>query len=256
MTELAPAARGRFTIVDIARGVAILAMAAYHATWDLGPDFFGFIEVNAATYPPLMVFARAIAGSFLFLAGVSLVLAHRRAFRWQPFLKRLAIIAGAAILVTIVTRLVLPSFYVRFGILHGIAAASVVGALFLRVPPWLTLLAALAAFLAPTLLADPYFNQPAWLWLGLSTSVPAMMDYVPVLPWVGATLLGVGLTRIALTLGLDQRLSREPAGNAISRALVWLGQWSLVIYLVHQPILLGLIFVIALASGHPLPELF
>jgi len=243
----------RYAAIDVARGIAIVAMAVYHFTWDLGPDLFGYTTLNAATNTAWVVFARLIAGSFLFIAGVSLVLAHRLGIRARAFLRRFAIIAGAAILITVATRLAIPDTYVRFGILHGIAAASVVGLLFLRLPVWLVLLAAAAVFAAPPLLADPAFNGAALLWLGLGTDVPAMIDYVPVLPWVGPTLLGIAATRIALAAGLDQRIANwRPSGRA-GRALITAGRWSLVIYLVHQPVIIGLLYLLALALGRPTP---
>ena len=248
--------RARLAVVDLARGGAIVAMVVYHLTWDLGPDFIGFISLNAAEDPFLRLFARAIAGSFLFLVGVSLVLAHHRGLRARPYLKRLAVIVGAALLVTIVTRVAIPELYVRFGILHAIAAASVVGLVFLRAPTWLVLLVAVGAFGAPSFLAAEFFNHPAWIWLGLNTIVPPMNDYVPVLPWVGPTLLGIIATRLALDYGLDRRWGGWRPASAAGRGLIFAGRWSLIIYLVHQPILLGLSYGVALAIGHPTPALF
>jgi len=246
----------RFAAIDIARGVAIVAMALFHFTWDLGPDFFGFISVNAVTNPALIVAARLIAGSFLFIVGVSLVLAHCNRFRRRPYLRRLAIIVAAAALVTIATRLAGPGSYVRVGILHGIAAASVTGLAFLRAPVWLVLVAAAAAFAAPALLASPTFNGAALLWLGLGTNVPAMIDYVPVLPWVGPTLLGIAATRWALAAGLDRRFGNRRPSNMIARGLAVAGRWSLPIYLIHQPILVGLIYLFSLAIGRSTPTMF
>jgi uncharacterized membrane protein len=247
--------RPRFAIVDVARGVAIVAMVLYHAIWDLGPDFFGYTTVDAARDLPLVIAARLIAGSFLFIVGVSLVLAHRNGFRLERYLRRLGIIVAAALLVTLVTRLLVPDWYVRFGILHAIAAASVIGVVFLRAPIWLTLIAAAAAFAAPSFLASNAFNQPGWIWLGLSTYVPPAADYVPVLPWVGPTLLGIVATRLVFLFGIDQRLAAWHPTSAISRWLIKAGQWSLVIYLVHQPLLLGVLYLITLAIGRELPAL-
>jgi len=243
----------RYAAIDVARGVAIVAMVIYHFTWDLGPDLFGFTSLNAALNTGWVVFARLIAGSFLFIVGISLVLAHRRGFRARSFLRRFAIIAGAAILITVATRLAIPDTYVRFGILHGIAAASVIGLLFLRLPVWLVLVAAVAAFAAPPLFSDPAFNGAALLWLGLGTEVPAMIDYVPVLPWVGPTLLGIAATRIALATGFDQRIASWRPPGRTGRGLIGAGRWSLVIYLVHQPIMIALLYLIALALGRPTP---
>ncbi len=255
MVDIPSPSNQRIHLIDAARGVAIIAMVLYHATLDLGPFLFGFISVNAATDQPLVLSARLIAGSFLFITGVSLVLAHRNGFRSRSFFRRLGILVLAALAVTIVTRLALPATYVRFGILHGIAAASVIGALFLRAPVWLLLIAAAAAFVAPALLSSSTFNGAALLWLGLSTIEPPMMDYVPVLPWVGPTLLGMAITKVALAYEWDRRLAVwQPTGRG-GRWLVKAGQWSLIIYLVHQPLLVGGIYLIALASGNE-PAIF
>jgi uncharacterized membrane protein len=248
--------RPRFAVIDVARGVAIVAMALFHFTWDLGPDFFGFISVNAVTNPALIVAARLIAGSFLFIVGISLVLAHRGGFRSRAYFRRLAIIIGAAALVTVATRLAVPDAYVRFGILHGIAAASLIGLAFLRAPIWAVLLAAVAAFAAPLLLVGQAFNGAALLWLGLGSYLPAMIDYVPVLPWVGPTLIGIAATRWALANGLDQRFGQWQPTSAIARGLALAGRWSLPIYLIHQPILIGLIYLASLAIGRPTPTMF
>ena len=256
MAEPPVSGRRRLAIIDVARGIAIIAMVLYHATWDLGPDFFGLIGINAAQDPILVVIARTIAGSFLFLVGVGLVLAHQRGLRPKPFLRRLAIIIGATLLITIVTRLAIPHSYARFGILHSIAAASVIGFAFLRAPIWLVLVAAVAAFAAPSLLASPFFNDPVWLWLSLSTFVPDMIDYEPVLPWVGPTLVGIAATRISLSVGLDAQWANWQPTSAVGRGVIIAGRWSLVIYLIHRPILLGMIYLIVLALGRPVPVLF
>lgn len=247
--------RPRYAALDVARGVAIVAMALYHLTWDLGPDFFAYTTIDAARDLWLVVAARLIAGTFLFIAGVSLVLAHRNGFRARSYFRRLAIIVAAALLVTLVTRLAVPDWYVRFGILHAIAAASMVGVLFIRAPVWLTLAAAAAAFAAPYFLASNSFNQAGWVWLGLSTYVPPMLDYVPLLPWIGPTLLGVALTRLVLQFGLDEKIGRWHPTSFVSRALIVMGRWSLPIYLVHQPLLLGLLYLVTLALGRPVPAL-
>ncbi len=84
----APAlARRRWDVIDVARGVAILAMIVYHFGWDL--SFLKLIETNVLAMPAWRWFARAIAGSFLFLSGIGLVLAHGRTIRWQRVLAAL-----------------------------------------------------------------------------------------------------------------------------------------------------------------------
>ncbi|MCW5717354.1 MAG: DUF1624 domain-containing protein [Bauldia sp.] len=243
----------RLAVVDVARGVAIVSMVAYHFTLDLGPAFYGIIPVDAASDPILKWWARLTAGSFLFLVGVGLVLANRNGIRWPRYFRRLAIIVAAAVAVTIATRIFVPEQFVRFGILHAIAAVSVVGLLFLRVPAWLILLAAVAAFAAPYAFTSIAFVNPWWLWLGLTPewALGAMFDYVPLLPWMGATLLGIAATRIALARGLDVRWSAWQPRGTIPRMLQWAGRWSLVIYLLHQLILLAPYFALVALGNTP-----
>ncbi|MGE3717727.1 MAG: heparan-alpha-glucosaminide N-acetyltransferase [Bauldia sp.] len=242
---------GRLAIIDVARGVAIVAMVLYHATLDLGPAFYGIIDVHAATDPYLRWFARLTAGSFLVLVGIGLVLAHRKGIRWPRFLRRLGIIVLAAAAVTVATRIFVPAEYVRFGILHCIALASVVGLLFLRVPIVVVIVAAALAFAAPGFLRADFFNSPALLWVGLSTQLPPMFDYVPMLPWLGAALIGIAAARIGLLLRLDVKWSRWQPAAFVPRALVWAGRWCIVIYLVHQLILLGPYFVLVALGRAP-----
>ncbi len=151
----------RIPLIDQARGVALIAMAIYHFTWDLG--FFGYIEPETATTGGWRIFARLIAGSFLFLVGFSLVLGHQQGFRPRPFLIRLGKIGLAAAAITVATWFAFPQTFIFFGILHAIAAASLIGLVFVRLPVVVTLLAAAAAVAAPLYLRAPLFDHPA-LW--------------------------------------------------------------------------------------------
>ncbi len=237
---------GRWPLIDAARGVAIIAMIVYHAVWDLG--YFGFTSIDAERDPFWRWFAHLTAGSFLALVGIGLVLATLNGFRLSRYLRRLAIIVGAALLVTAGTYWVLPEAYVTFGILHCIAAASVLALPFLRLPVWVSIVGAVISFAAPTFLANPFFDAPGWHWLGLSTIVPPSVDYVPILPWFGATLTGVAAARLALAWRDTSFWSRWQPKAFAGNALVKAGRWSLLIYLLHQPVLFGAMYAISLVA--------
>jgi uncharacterized membrane protein len=241
---MTPGASGRWPLIDAVRGLAILAMIVYHAVWDLG--YFGLTGIDAGEDPLWRWFAHIIAGTFLALVGIGLVLATRNGFRARRYLRRLAIIVGAALLVTLGTYWIFPEAFVFFGILHCIAAASVLALPFLRLPVWVTAIAAVACIAAPQFLAHPFFNDPGWLWLGLSTVQPATVDYVPVLPWFGLTLAGIVLAKLTLAWRDETFWSHWQPRAFPGRALVWCGRWSLPIYLVHQPILFGLAYLLSL----------
>ena len=91
----------RIEAIDVARGVALLAMATYHFSWDL--EFFGYLEPGTTAHGALKIYARCIASSFLFLVGVSLFLAHGNGIRRRSFLIRFAMVAGAALAISLVT---------------------------------------------------------------------------------------------------------------------------------------------------------
>jgi uncharacterized membrane protein len=240
MTERPTRKIGRIDTFDIARGLALLAMAIYHFTWDL--EFFGYTDPGMTAVGGWKLFARCIATSFLFLVGVSLFLAHGEGIRWKGYWRRLAMIAVAALGISLVTYIVVPGGFIFFGILHQIALASVLGLLFLRLPALLTLALAAAVIAAPTFLRSGFFDHPAWWWVGLSTSDPRSNDYVPLFPWFGAVLAGIGLTRLAASAALLTRLAELHAG-AWSRPLIFAGRHSLAVYLVHQPVLIALVWL-------------
>ena len=77
---------GRIVAIDIVRGIALLAMASYHFTWDL--ENFGYTDPGLTAFGWWKFYARCIASTFLFLVGVSLFLAHGRQIRWNGFWKR------------------------------------------------------------------------------------------------------------------------------------------------------------------------
>jgi uncharacterized membrane protein len=233
----------RLPWIDAARGGAILAMVVYHFSWDL--RFFGFITTDVAEAPGWKLFARLIAGSFIFLVGIGLVLSTRRGLDRRRFLRRLAAIAASAAAITAVTWVAMPDAFIFFGILHAIAVFSVLGLAFVWAPAWLTAAAAVLCFAAPALLAGPFFDAPALAWLGLAEVPPRSNDFVPVFPWLGVTLAGITAAHLALAWDASGRPLLHHLGRPAPQALVTAGRYSLPIYLVHQPVLFGLVYVAA-----------
>lgn len=214
-------------------------MAIFHFTFDL--MLFGHIAANTVYQGGWPWFARGIASSFLILSGISLWLAHGQAIRWSAFLRRFAMVAGAAVLVSVATYYTMGAVWIRWGILHMIAAGSLIGLLFLRLPVTLTLAVAAIAFAAPHLWRAPAFDHPALVWLGLATTPIVTMDYEPVLPWLCPVLVGIALARLMARAGIWASLSLWTPGR-LGRTLAWPGRHSLAIYLIHQPVLFGAVW--------------
>lgn len=239
---------GRFDAVDIVRGLAIAGVVLFHVVWDL--EFAGFIS-GVARHPVWLLFGRCLAGSFMLLVGVSLVLAHRSGFRTTPFLKRLVLIALSAAAISAVTWFVFPESFVYFGILHAIAATSLIGLCFIRAPAWASAAAGIAVFAVPFVTSSEIFDTRWLAWIGFASNVPPSNDFVPIFPWSGLTLLGIAATRVALHSGIERRLGTFGLSTTTARALAWMGRKSLPIYLLHQPVLLAIIVPLSWVLARP-----
>lgn len=229
----------RIPLLDLARTLALIGMAAFHFSYDL--LMFSLIPYEYALTPTFYFHARIVAGTFLLLSGLGLWLAHGQGIRWPAFWRRFGKIAGAALLVSIATRIAMPEFYVYFGILHAIALYSLLGLVVLRLP------AVITAALAALFIYGSYhwhteaLNAPLLRFIGLAVDPATTMDFEPIFPWFGAVLAGIALGKIGSQTGLWAALTGKPSGKWV-QILSWPGQHSLLIYLVHQPILLGLVW--------------
>jgi len=228
----------RLPTIDITRGVALIGMVVFHLTFDL--ELYGLIAPGTIGQPGWSGFARLVAGSFVFLAGLSLVLAHDNGIRWRAFWQGTLIVALAALAVTVATFVAMPQVFVFFGILHIITVSRVLGLAFLRVPSWILVVLGAAIWAAPYVVQFQAFNGRELAWIGFAETIPLSMDLEPIFPWFGPFLLGMASARTirsALT-------GRQWEGGALGRALAFAGRHSLVIYLLHQPILLGSLWVL------------
>ncbi len=232
----------RLEAIDALRGLALLGMFAFHLIWDLG--YFQLVSPELPYESAVMGFGHGVAASFLFLVGASLALASRHGVNMPAFWRRLLVISAAAG-VSAATYLLFPESFIFFGILHCIALSSLLALPLLRAPLWLVAMIALAALVAPLLIESPFFDAPAFWWLGLGTREPISNDWRPILPYFGVVLAGLAATRWILARGLPAWLTQWRAQASAGRALVWGGRHSLLVYLVHQPLFLAVLFMVA-----------
>jgi uncharacterized membrane protein len=231
-------APSRIAAIDALRGGALCLMFVYHFSFDL--RYYRVIASDFEHDPFWLGFRAFIVASFMALVGISLVLADRAGATTAHFWRRIGIIAACAVAASVGSYLVFPRTFIYFGILHCIAVASILAWPTVR-RPLLALTIGVALIAAGLAYSDPLFDMRALSWLGFTTHKPATEDYVPLVPWAGVVLVGVAAGQ-ALARANFRPLSQ--LANA-PRWLRFLGRHSLVVYMVHQPILLGALWVFA-----------
>lgn len=233
-----PARRpGRLDRLDALRGIAIVWMVAFHFSFDLNHG--GWLRTSQNFYhDPFWTLQRtAIVSLFLGCAGLGQAIAlHGGGPCWSSrFWRRWAQVAGCALAVSAGSAWMFPITWISFGVLHGVALMLIatrwlaplgwrlwpMGALLLSLPHWL---------------AHPVFDHRWSNWVGLVTHKPITEDYVPVLPWLAVMLWGLALGQWLLANRPGWLAENLP--NAL-QPLAMLGRWSLTVYMLHQPLLIG-----------------
>lgn len=242
----------RFVGVDLLRGLAIVMMVGYHLCFDLA--YFRFVSWS----PDDMLirwgwiaWRDLIVASFLLLVGLSRALNATFKPAAADFWRRWAQIAGAALLVSLASYGFAGERWIYFGILHFIAVALLLCRLVLyrtQSALWIALLGG-TALAAGLLISTPAMDALPLDILGFEAHKPPTEDYVPLFPWIGVVLIGLAggvlwkSRDFAPLHALDRLRALIPA--PVQRTLAGAGRWSLSIYLVHQPVLMGMLTVIA-----------
>lgn len=252
-SSLAHGSSRRFDVIDALRGLAMVWMTVFHFCFDL--SHFGWWPQNFRADPFWTVQRTAIVSLFLFCAGLGQAIAVHQGLSWARFFRRWAQVVGGALLVTAGSYLMFPQSFIHFGVLHGMAVMLLIARLTAGWGPWLWpagLVALVLPSLAHTVLSGwapewaALFNG-RWLnWLGLVTRKPFTEDYVPILPWLGVMWWGMAAGR--LLLRAEPAWLRAPLPGP-GRALALLGRWSLSYYLLHQPVMIGLLMAVGWGWG-------
>ena len=238
----------RLNVLDMLRGLALLWMTAFHFCFDLNQA--GYIHQNFYSNPLWTWQRTCILSLFLLCAGAGQALALHQGQSWARFGRRWLQIALCALLVTAGSALMFPHSFIYFGVLHGMAVMLVIVRLTASWGGWLWPLGAvaiamqsIAARAIDTGAIGSFFNE-RWLnWLGLISVKPITEDYVPLVPWLGVMWWGMA--------AMQWWLRRTPA---VLPARPWfhrltpvgtLGRWSLSYYMLHQPMLLAGLWVVA-----------
>ena len=239
----------RFWEVDAARGVAIIMMIVYHSTYDL--DTLGGYDIQS-TSGHWALFADLTAGLFLFLVGVSLAISRARTSMtgWRLFGKYLArglrILAYGMVLTVVL--LALGMGVVAFGILQLIGVSIILAYPFLGLRFTNLVLGAIIFAAGQYVLALGLYSQSFWLLpFGVVPEGVVMPDYRPLLPWFGVVLIGLFFGNLVYGDGRRPAVLADKA-PVPARPLLPLGRNSLLVYLIHQPIVIALLAALGIVD--------
>ncbi|OKY77817.1 MAG: putative membrane protein [Candidatus Methanohalarchaeum thermophilum] len=235
----------RFWEIDFLRGVAIFLMVAYHFIFDL--DYFNLIKLNLeqGIWP---ILARSIAFIFIYLVGVSLTLSYSRAVLKgrknlrSKYLKRGIKIFSWGLLITLITRIVVPEAFIIFGVLHLIGLSIILAYPLLKYTK-LNLILSILILLASTYINNITLNTSLFLWIGLKPLNFYTLDYFPLLPWFGVVTLGIFTGNLMYSEYKRKIQIPDMPKNPLIYSTCYAGKKSLLIYLLHQPIIILILYI-------------
>lgn len=224
--------RGRIDIIDLWRGVAIVCMICYHFMYNL--TRFGYMSADTFFSPPLNAFQLFICGSFIIISGVSSKLSKNN-------IKRGFIVLVCAMAVSVGAILV--GERILFGILHFLGCAMIIYGLLSKyldkIPKVITPIMYVALFVITKIWTESQTTTVEFLFpLGFLYPGFRSADYFPILPWLFLFLLGTYIGSV-----VEKKRDAPLFNIKIPAALTFPGRHSLIIYMLHQPVLYGLMFI-------------
>ena len=214
--------------LDALRGMAVIWMIIFHTTYDL--RMFGYVNLNFSE-GFWFAFPRIIAFTFLFCVGVSLHLAHQTKTNWTNLRKRSLKLGGASLLVSLSTYIMFPKQWIFFGTLHCILVGSLLGGMLIN-------RRRLAGIILTFILVAQYVFDFDIKWVS-SLYPNKSLDFIPIFPWFWVILLGILSAPYLSRIRWINKIKPSPFLN-------FLGQHSLTIYLLHQPVIYGTILAYTL----------
>lgn len=238
----------RYTVLDILRGIAVIAMILYHTLWDL--VFIHHVNIPWFFSGGASVIQMSIRWAFIIISGFSWSLGRKK-------LRRGITVFLAGVLITAGTLIMMPNDVIIFGVLTFLGSAMLItiplDKLFQRISPYIGLVISAAVFLItldtkdgilgffgvkicdlPDFLYANYFTS----YLGFLSPDFSSSDYVPIIPWIFLFFAGYFLYRIFERnrwMGCLSVISFKP--------LEFVGRHALIIYVIHQPLIYGILYL-------------
>lgn len=240
--------KDRYLEIDLLRTIAIFMMVVYHLSFDLAYFYEWQIDPLSGW---LLVLQRITAILFLILVGISFSISYgnmqmkkasKGAILGKYFISGLKLLILGGIIST-VTYFAIGAEYIRFGILHMIGISLLLAPFFMPLKEANLLLAAVAWYAGGFVSGFQTFS-PWLLPFGVVYPGFASVDFFPLFPWFSAILAGLSAGNFLYNRGF---LKNHLILNRFTLAITEPGRRSLAIYLIHQPVILGIIYLLNFA---------
>jgi uncharacterized membrane protein len=228
--------------IDFLRGLSIILVVGYHLLFDLG-EFVG-IERFLGWSTNLSTVAWTVAQHFF--AGLFVLLSGTSSTLTRSNIRRGLRLLAVSFAVTAVTYVFDPASTVYFGILQCLAVSMLIygAALEKAGPTACAILGALVTGLSaalPALRGVPSLRTDWLLPFGLHSPSFSSFDYFPLVPWFGVFLIGAALGK-SVYASRKSLLPRRLPQTFVN----WAGRYSLWIYIAHQPVIMGVLYLLRL----------
>ena len=226
--------------LDVLRGVCILGMVVVHLIYDLQTFFSLPFLADSRLFDLIKQWGGVL---FLLISGICVTLGS------HPVRRGLIVFACGLICSAVtagmyVLNMADKSIIIYFGVLHCLGVCMLLWPLFKRLPVWaLGLLGLGLTVLGLWISGNVVVDFPWLIPLGLVPGDFASSDYFPLLSNLGFFLVGAFLGK-TLYRKKETLLPRVNPANPVLAFFTRLGKWSLPVYLLHQPIITGLLYLI------------
>jgi uncharacterized membrane protein len=239
--------KDRFWEIDFLRGFAIILMIFFHILYDL--NFFSI--TNFRIYSGIILYiARLSASIFVILAGISLSISYSKSKNWLKtndiilkFIKRGLKILFLGVIISVITWFYIPRGFVVFGILHFIGISIILSLIFIRYR-FINIIFGLFFIIVGFYLKSLTFDFNILIPLGFIPNNFWTIDYFPLFPWFGIFLIGISIGNIIYPDFKRKYEIKDLSKNLLVKSFCFLGRNSLLIYFLHQPIIIGIITIL------------
>ncbi len=232
----------RYQKLDVIRGGALIGMILFHANYILEEVFY----IQTLLFSSLFwyILGKSVAITFIFVSGISFFLSVQDK-NIDPIihnaLKKCFILTAIAISISIITYLFFYDQRISWGIIHFFAIATLIGLIFVRLWSW-NISIGIVWIIFGYSLSQMSIDTDLLIPIGLTPMDYYSADYYPIFPWFGYYLIGYGVASSLYRYWYFARIFSSSV--SIMQPIAFIGRYSLLIYILHVPILYVVMWII------------